>query len=434
MDVNSYNTLQQWKLHAKDNTNYDNTNYDEDDESDEEEDDYDDIPQVDVSNFRPPSHGQTVASFGLNRGRSSPQQRKAMGSSSAQTTVVHVCTNCGGETVKWHGRCPTCRRWNTLQEFRVQRDASKWSTTSKTAALFQRPIFQSGNHNNNNNPRPSSSWVDTSPPMMGSGRTYLDDHNDHNDATTFDNHFHVMSPPIPITHVLDEQGNARRGGGPQQQPQRIVIPDDAEMTNVLGGGLMKGSISLLGGTPGVGKSTLLLQAVASIAASSSSSSSGTTLNKSNNSPQQEQHSIWYVSGEETAEQIATRAHRLSLGSDALYLVSETHVDALAEQIVTCLEAQANYNQTRLLYHAKNLPPPPPSLLVVDSIQTMVCHAGGSSAAGGVTQMRECVALLLRLAKSTGIPILLVGHVTKNGAVAGPRTIEHSTLFGIIIVM
>lgn len=159
----------------------------------------------------------------------------------------------------------------------------------------------------------------------------------------------------------------------------------------------------------VGKSTLLLQTAASVA--------------SLVSPMKMALSgalgpVWYVSGEETQEQIASRAQRLQLNEPELWLLSETHVDSLAEQVATLIEAQA-MNQSQALYKTQ-----PPSLVVIDSIQTMICDAGGHSAAGGVTQMRECVALLLRMAKSTGIPIILVGHVTKSGDVAGPRTVEH----------
>jgi DNA repair protein RadA/Sms len=330
-----------------------------------EEDDYeDDIPDVDTSTFKPPKE---MVSFGLNRGRSSPSIRKAMGTSGSSKTSVHVCTNCGCETVKWHGRCPTCREWNTLQEFAVSRERK---ASPSIANLFNRPIISSDGAA----PRPSSSWV---------GDLGLQDSRG------------FFNQPIRITDVID------RDGGQNLKNQRISIPDDEELTTVLGGGIMKGSICLLGGSPGVGKSTLLLQTAASVASS-----------------RKLEGPVWYVSGEETAEQIASRAQRLHLIQPELWLLSETHVDTLAEQVVTLIDSAAK-NTSLALY--KTLPP---SLLVVDSIQTMICDAGGSSAAGGVTQMRESVSLLLRLAKSTGIPILLVGHVTKSGDVAGPRTVEH----------
>lgn len=159
----------------------------------------------------------------------------------------------------------------------------------------------------------------------------------------------------------------------------------------------------------VGKSTLLLQTAASVASLTSSTKMASSGGLG---------PVWYVSGEETQEQIASRAQRLQLNEPELWLLSETHVDSLAEQVATLMEAHA-MNQSQALYKTQ-----PPSLILVDSIQTMICDAGGHSAAGGVTQMRECVALLLRMAKSTSIPIILVGHVTKSGDVAGPRTVEH----------
>jgi DNA repair protein RadA/Sms len=147
--------------------------------------------------------------------------------------------------------------------------------------------------------------------------------------------------------------------------------------------------------------------------------------------------VWYISGEENAQQIASRAMRLGIDESELWLLTETHVDTLCEQVVasyhTPMSSAASVQQRGVNDFGDGedvddiIPgqaPKPPSLLVIDSIQTMICEAGGASAAGGVTQVRECVALFLRLAKSTGIPIVLVGHVTKNGDVAGPRTVEH----------
>jgi DNA repair protein RadA/Sms len=134
----------------------------------------------------------------------------------------------------------------------------------------------------------------------------------------------------------------------------------------------------------------------------------------------------------STEQIGSRGQRLGLlhESTELYVWQETYVDGLCRQIVQAQSSASarrdddndNINSNGLLGTANH--PPPPRLLIVDSIQTMVCNAGGSSSAGGITQVRECVGLLLRLAKSTGIPVCLVGHVTKSGDVAGPKTVEH----------
>jgi DNA repair protein RadA/Sms len=163
-----------------------------------------------------------------------------------------------------------------------------------------------------------------------------------------------------------------------------------------------------------GKSTLMLQvagAVASLATPQPGIGMGLPpSDDSNYGP------VWYVSGEENSHQIASRALRLGIQQSELWLLPETHVDTICEKIV------ASYHPIDT--ESGKLPIRPPSLLVIDSIQTMICDSGGSSAAGGVTQVRECVGVLLRLAKSTGIPVFLVGHVTKSGDVAGPRTVEH----------
>ncbi len=153
-----------------------------------------------------------------------------------------------------------------------------------------------------------------------------------------------------------------------------------ELDRVLGGGLVPGSVTLLGGEPGIGKSTLLLQVAQAMAAA---------------------HPVLYVSGEESTAQMALRARRLGGAYERVQVAAETDLDtvlALAEQ-------------------------QRPALLVVDSIQTMAL-ASVPSAAGAVTQLRECTAALVRFAKASGTAVLIVGHVTKDGAIAGPRMLEH----------
>eukprot|EP01038_Epipyxis_sp_PR26KG_P008936 gene8936-12051_t len=157
-----------------------------------------------------------------------------------------------------------------------------------------------------------------------------------------------------------------------------------EMDRVLGGGLTKGSVVLFSGEPGVGKSTLLLQLASDI---------GKKFN-----------GAVYISGEENAEQIASRANRLSLSLKNLYLICETDSEFCIEKV---LEMDSM-----------------PNLLIVDSIQTMRILSGGDGSAGGVTQTRENTARFVQLAKSTGISVLLVGHVTKSGDVGGPKVLEH----------
>ena len=162
--------------------------------------------------------------------------------------------------------------------------------------------------------------------------------------------------------------------------ERIAVPI-AELNRVLGGGLVAGSLVLIGGDPGIGKSTLVLQTAAAL--------SGTV------------GPVLYVSAEESAHQIKLRADRLGLSSDDLWVLSETN---LAE-VLTAADAQR------------------PGLLIVDSIQTVYVDEI-TSAAGSVSQVRECTARLMQWAKPHGIPVLIVGHVTKEGTIAGPRVLEH----------
>ncbi|WP_374681606.1 DNA repair protein RadA [Accumulibacter sp.] len=153
-----------------------------------------------------------------------------------------------------------------------------------------------------------------------------------------------------------------------------------EFDRALGGGLVNGGVVLIGGDPGIGKSTLLLQALAHLSAG---------------------HKVLYVSGEESGEQVALRARRLGLETRRLKLMAEINL----ERILATLQAEM------------------PEVAVIDSIQTLWSEQL-SSAPGSVAQVRECAAQLTRLAKSAGITVILVGHVTKEGALAGPRVLEH----------
>eukprot|EP00536_Pseudo-nitzschia_multiseries_P007937 jgi/Psemu1/196787/e_gw1.192.19.1 len=283
-----------------------------------------------------------------------------MGTSSKTSTTVYVCSNCGGESVQWRGRCPTCKEWNTFQEVAVQRSSGSVG-----------------------GPRPVSiSDVDLEAPEFA----------------------------------------------------RLKIPNDDEMNEVLGGGLMKGSLILLGGDPGVGKSTLALQMAAQVA-SLSTPPAGIGMGSSP-STFDATGPVWYVSGEETLEQIATRAQRLVASNDeidsgVMSLADRSRMDSLPKQLFLLSETNLNVladGEDPGALDGSSSPVPqgnlPPSLIIIDSIQTMVCEAGGSSSAGGISQVRESMALLLRLAKTTQIPIVTIGHVTKTGDVAGPRMVEH----------
>lgn len=160
--------------------------------------------------------------------------------------------------------------------------------------------------------------------------------------------------------------------------QRIRMPSE-ELNRVLGGGLVTGSLTLIGGEPGIGKSTLLLQNILSI----------------------RNRKILYVSGEESASQLKLRADRLGKLSDNTYILCETGLEAIFTQL-------------------ENIEP---DLVVIDSIQT-ICSSEIESAAGSVSQVRECASSLLRFAKESDVPVILVGHINKDGAIAGPKVLEH----------
>ena len=197
-----------------------------------------------------------------------------------------------------------------------------------------------------------------------------------------------------MVETLEERrpgGGVRPAGRAREQPRplssvgsaeahRLVVPLQ-EMNRVLGGGLVPGSLVLIGGDPGIGKSTLVLQAAAGLA--------------------HPDRPVLYVSAEESIQQIKLRADRLGVRADDVLVLSET--DLLA--VLDSAEARQ------------------PGLLIIDSIQTVWVDEI-SSAAGSVSQVRECTARLMQWAKPRGIPVLIVGHVTKEGAIAGPRVLEH----------
>jgi DNA repair protein RadA/Sms len=371
-------------------------------DADDDDDDDDEPPDVDVANFR-----ASTASFGWNKGRSSPNTRKALGTSSSMAARVHICSNCGSEFVKFFGRCPTCKAWNTIQEHAVIR---RKANSNKGGG---RPIFGSTSTATTMNPRRHGSWLDDDGSSFG---TFM--------GNSFDNN---NNAPVRITDLTEDADHSNPNNVRSQKHRRILVPKDDELNLVLGGGIMKGSLILLGGDPGVGKSTLFLQAAAAVASLATPKVGiGMGPIPTDNQDVNISGPVWYVSGEENPAQIASRASRLGIAESELFLLRETHMDSLCEQIVAQSFPHSNYKQVEdddnhSVIHRQIRPV---TLLVIDSIQTMVCDAAGSSAAGGITQVRECVAMLLRLAKSMDLPILLIGHVTKSGDVAGPRTVEH----------
>jgi DNA repair protein RadA/Sms len=188
----------------------------------------------------------------------------------------------------------------------------------------------------------------------------------------------------------EEKQRSWKGSAKKSAPKPILLPEiqagetrrlpapDGELNRVLGGGIVPGSLVLIGGQPGIGKSTLLLQVALQLGAK-----------------------VLYVSGEESEEQIKMRADRIGGAASQCYILAET-------------------NTTRILQHAQQLEP---SLLVIDSVQTLSSpHI--ESMPGSVSQVRECAGELQRFAKESNIPIFLIGHITKDGAIAGPKLLEH----------
>ena len=230
----------------------------------------------------------------------------------------YQCTECGAVSSKWSGQCADCGEWNCIEEAALP--ASSAANSATAAATNARYGGYAG----------------------GSGITNASD----------------------VTLV--DQARTKTGL--------------SELDRVLGGGLVEGSVTLLGGDPGIGKSTLLIQSLAWLS---------------------QQHRVLYITGEESLQQVTLRARRLNLPEDKLRLLAETQVEAI-------------------LAHASK---EKPEVMVIDSIQTMYTELL-SSAPGAVAQVRESAARLVRYAKQSGTSIFLVGHVTKEGALAGPRVLEH----------
>ena len=254
----------------------------------------------------------------------------------AKEKTMYVCENCGQESAKWIGKCPACGQWNTFKEI-------------KTAA-------------------PTPSRKDMRWNASGGISTKGKD-------------------AAKVLRLRDISAH--------DEP-RIDLKD-AELNRVLGGGLVPGSIVLLGGEPGIGKSTLLLQTMLNI-----SSDEGKDIH------------VLYVSGEESAHQLKMRAERL-LGYSSGEPMSTGSGEVSDNFLVLC--------ETSLESIFEHVSEVQPNLLVVDSIQTISTEDVESSA-GSIAQVRECASALLRFAKGSGVPVILVGHITKEGALAGPKILEH----------
>ena len=228
----------------------------------------------------------------------------------AKAKTVFYCTNCGNETPRWQGKCPSCGAWNTIEEH-IEKPAP--AGRAKAA-----PVGQS-------------------------------------------------RKPQKISEVTSG-GELRFSTGMR------------ELDRVLGGGAVLGSLVLVGGAPGIGKSTLLLQICSSLCAG---------------------RKVLYISGEESERQLKLRAERLGVVPDSLYILSETRFSDIMDAV----------NQLE------------PDILIVDSIQTLY-NEENDSAPGSVSQVKDCTMTLMQLSKSQGITVFVVGHINKDGNIAGPKVLEH----------
>ena len=236
----------------------------------------------------------------------------------AKDKIAYVCSNCGQESAKRVGKCPSCGQWNTFSEIRISGETGSMAA-KQAAANVHKAMSHSG------------------------------------------------ARPMLLRDISSKD-----------EPR--IDTHDTELNRVLGGGLVKGSIVLLGGEPGIGKSTLTLQTIL-------------------NMPEKR---ILYVSGEESAHQLKMRAERISKElTDNVMILCETSLDDIFRHISDVK----------------------PEFVVIDSIQT-ISTADVDSSPGSLSQVRECASALLRFAKSSGVPVLLIGHITKEGTLAGPKILEH----------
>ena len=229
--------------------------------------------------------------------------------------TAFFCQNCGYESAKWLGKCPSCQQWNSFVEELIQKENKKGSSGQEWDSY----------------------------------------------------HEVVQTKKTLALHEVETKNTPR------------VVTVDDELNRVLGGGIVPGSIVLVAGEPGIGKSTLFLQL-------------GLQVKKG---------IVLYISGEESEQQIKLRADRLGMANENFYLLTETSTQTIFQEI-------------------KKLRP---SLVIVDSIQTLASSFIDSSA-GSVSQIRECAAEFQQFAKETNTPVFLIGHITKDGTIAGPKLLEH----------
>ena len=228
--------------------------------------------------------------------------------------TLFYCTECGGETPKWQGKCPACGAWNTIVERPAERPAKKSPAAGRGSAL---------------------------------------------------------SVPAKLPRAMAQV---------ETTDELRFSTGMGELDRVLGGGAVRGSLVLVGGAPGIGKSTLMLQICDQLCRFAT---------------------VLYVSGEESERQIKLRAERLKVKGEGLHLLSETNLDNMMDAV-----------------HTLN-----PDVLIVDSIQTLY-NGDVASAPGSVSQVKECTMALMQLAKGEGLTVFVIGHVNKEGSIAGPKVLEH----------
>ncbi len=263
----------------------------------------------------------------------------------AKDKTMYVCENCGQESAKWIGKCPACGQWNTFKEIKVADTRKQVVATSAAASAG---------------------------------------------------------------HQLRQNKVLRLKDISAHDDPRIDM-HDAELNRVLGGGLVPGSIVLLGGEPGIGKSTLSLQTMLALS----------------------DRRVLYVSGEESAHQLKMRAERLLNHGDRTH-GDNPHVIRYASHTGDSpRESDSPQDSDNFLILCENsleaifdhIKEVKPELVVIDSIQTISTEDVESSA-GSIAQVRECASALLRFAKTSGVPVILIGHITKEGTLAGPKILEH----------
>lgn len=376
----------------------------------------------------------------------------------SKADLAFVCSSCGHDTVKWSGRCPSCGEWNTMKQMKVASSSGAAADTKNVRpASFTAGLTA---------PSSSAGWLTGSTRPAGSTGSKTTNSGGHTQATE---NF------VRLKDIASVKTTRRATGS-------------AELDRLLNGGLVAGSVTLVCGNPGIGKSTILLQLAALLTrhqipaatttghhhkGDSSGSAAAAPVDDGGATPAatsapalrpysevfagKPHHrrkttaaataaerpstdapsplsplslsSVAYVSGEESAEQIRDRAKRLGIGDMNLLLLNETCVDTMLDRLrdatTTTIDHHEGGNDDDAAGdHDHALPPVKLAAVIVDSIQTMWTSSFPQNQAGTVTQVRESSIRLLQYAKATGTPVILVGHVTKSGEIAGPRVLEH----------